>query len=326
MMRPFFSFIIPVYNVEKYLPECIESILNQSFTDYEIILVNDGSTDNSLEICNYYKQKDARVKLLDKENEGLAETRNKGIKIASGEYLIFLDSDDHLEKKSNGLSELFNILKCKDVDVLLFNLTPFSVKSNGQYDIYKIPKKKNVNFVGNINEIFERRLFLATACNKIIKRKVVVDNKMSFPKGLLSEDVRWCGDILKATLNIKFYSLSFYFYRKNREGSITYKISRKNLLDIILQLRENYMSNIKLGLGVNRFLDEYYAFYYLGCLKQVCEHEDFSLSEIVEKMEPLKQYLSCSSEKRIVFFKYLSYLIGFKNSVILFRWFLMRLQ
>src|SRR5690606_1682010 len=97
--NPFFSFIIPVYNVERYLPECIESILNQSFKCYEIILVNDGSTDKSLEICDYFQRKDARVKILNKENEGLAETRNKGIKIASGEYLIFLDSDDHLEKK-----------------------------------------------------------------------------------------------------------------------------------------------------------------------------------------------------------------------------------
>lgn len=240
MMRPFFSFIITVYNVEDYLAECIESILKQTFKDYEVILINDGSTDNSLEICRYYEKKDERINVINKKNEGLAETRNKGIEIASGEYLIFLDSDDHLEKKGNGLSELFNVLKYKDVDVLLFNLVPFSLNEEMEYLYYRVPKFKEIKETENLSILFKKRIYLASACNKIVRREVVTKNHLKFPTGKLSEDISWCGDLLKVAKKIKFYPIDLYFYRKNRENSITFRTSRKNLLDILEQIKYHY--------------------------------------------------------------------------------------
>ena len=193
----------------------MESILNQNFKDFEVILVNDGSTDNSLEICNQYKLKDPRIKFISKPNEGLAETRNKGIELAQGEYIIFLDGDDHLEKTGTKLSKIYSLLKEKDVDVLLFNLTSFSVNEDYTYNIYDIPKIKKIDMTNDLNNIFKRRLYLASACNKIIKRKIISQYSLRFPKGLLSEDIKWCGDLLKYSHNIVFYSIEFYFYRKN---------------------------------------------------------------------------------------------------------------
>ena len=96
--KPEVSVIIPVYNVEKYLERCLDSVINQSFTDIEIICVNDGSTDNSLEILKYYEQMDDRVIVIDKENQGLSETRNLGINISNGKYITFIDSDDWIKR------------------------------------------------------------------------------------------------------------------------------------------------------------------------------------------------------------------------------------
>ena len=96
-MNNLISVIVPIYNSEKYLPKCIESILSQTYKNLELILINDGSTDNSLNICNYYKSLDNRIIVIDKPNEGVSATRNLGIKIAKGDYLGFVDSDDYIE-------------------------------------------------------------------------------------------------------------------------------------------------------------------------------------------------------------------------------------
>ncbi len=93
-----FSVIVPIYNVEKYLPFCIESVLNQTFTDFELILVNDGSTDNSLSICNHYAEKDSRIVIIDQQNKWLSGARNSGIKVAKGDYFIFIDGDDAIKQ------------------------------------------------------------------------------------------------------------------------------------------------------------------------------------------------------------------------------------
>lgn len=308
---PFFSFIIPVYNVENYLKECVESVLNQSFENYEIILIDDGSTDSSLNICNHYKKIDERVKVIRKKNEGLAETRNRGLEDAKGEYIIFLDSDDHLEKTGKVLLDLYLLLKDKKLDILLFNLTPFILNDDLSYEIYKIPSRKNIGETSDISVIFDRRLYSATACNKIIKRKLIRDEELKFPKGLLSEDIKWCGDLLKSTKNILFYPTTFYFYRQNRIGSITYETSKKNIQDIISQLE----SHFKVVDNSDEYVNEFYAFYYLICIKLMSENNNFSLNEIIKIMYPMRIYLKLSNEKRIVIFRNMVKIIGFKNTI-----------
>ena len=114
-----FSIIVPVYNVEKYLSICLESILGQDYTDYEIIAVNDGSTDGSLEILNKYKQKTKRLVVLSQRNRGLGGARNTGIRNAQGEYLIFLDSDDYIDKSM--LKETERVLSQYNLDILAFD-------------------------------------------------------------------------------------------------------------------------------------------------------------------------------------------------------------
>lgn len=308
---PFFSFIIPVYNVENYLKECLESVLNQSFKNYEIVLIDDGSTDSSLNICNYYSKLDDRVKVVSKKNEGLAETRNRGLEDAKGEYIIFLDSDDHLENTGKVLLDLYLLLKDKKLDILLFNLTPFTLNDDLNYEVYKIPRRKNVRETKDISVIFDRRLYLATACDKIVRRNLIVDNQIKFSKGLLSEDIKWCGDLLKSTKNILFHPTIFYYYRKNRIGSITYENSEKNVRDIVFQL-ESHFGLINKS---DKYVNEFYAFYYLICLKQMIDHDEFSFNEIIMVMKPMVLYLRLSNEKRIRTFASMTRLLGFDASV-----------
>ena len=116
-MEELISVIVPIYNAEKYLKRCIESIISQTYKNMEIILINDGSKDNSKKICNEFLKKDCRIKLINKENEGVSAARNYGINAAIGKYISFVDADDWLEK--NLLLEMYNKLKEKDIKFFL---------------------------------------------------------------------------------------------------------------------------------------------------------------------------------------------------------------
>lgn len=116
-MQPQISIIVPIYNVEEFLPRCIESILNQTFTDFELILVDDGSPDNSGAICDEYSQKDNRIRTIHKVNEGVSKARNYGLKTCCGKYVTFVDSDDFVEK--NWLKDIHTVIKeCEDVEIV----------------------------------------------------------------------------------------------------------------------------------------------------------------------------------------------------------------
>ena len=117
------SVIVPIYNDDRYLHECLDSIINQTFEDIEIICVNDGSTDESLNILKQYESRDCRVKVISQENKGVGAARNAGIKIASGEYIYFIDADDFLEL--TGLEEMYDLSQQMDLDLLIFKLVTF---------------------------------------------------------------------------------------------------------------------------------------------------------------------------------------------------------
>lgn len=119
MSNPYFSVILPIYNVEKYLERCVESVLSQNFTDYEMILVDDGSSDFSPKICDEYEEKYNFIKVIHKKNGGLSSARNAGFEQATGKYILWFDSDDWVEK--NTLSLIYNATKESEVDIIKFN-------------------------------------------------------------------------------------------------------------------------------------------------------------------------------------------------------------
>ena len=138
-MKPLISIIVPVYNVEKYLNRCIESIVAQTYTNLEIILVNDGSPDNSAQICESWREKDNRITILHKENGGLSDARNKGLEVANGEYVSFIDSDDFVH--SLYIEALYTMCKNTNTKIAVCNFRRFEKDDIKENDRLKIDIK-----------------------------------------------------------------------------------------------------------------------------------------------------------------------------------------
>lgn len=233
--NPLFSIIVPIYNVERYLEQCIESVLAQDYHNYELILVDDGSPDNSIDICVKYAKKYKNIVFIHKTNGGLSDARNAGIQIARGEYLMFLDSDDYWEG-INVLSELDEITK-ENKDLIIYDCT-FYYK-DGKKESYPISKQGLVNnYLTDFYTLVERNIFRSSAWTKVIKRKIITDNQLFFPKGKNHEDLDWSFNLAQHINSYAIYDSYFYIYRTKREGSITEFVKPKNtedLLDIMLE-------------------------------------------------------------------------------------------
>jgi glycosyltransferase len=227
-----FSIIIPVYNVEKYLNQCIDSVLAQEFTDYEVILVDDGSTDGSSAICDEYVQKYNQIKVIHKTNGGLSDARNFGIKEAQGDYLIFLDSDDFWNGATI-LYEINKIIKKENPDLIITGYTLYFSEHNKKLSTdFSLVKELTTDFIKDSYYLVNNNIYEFLACNKIVKRNIIINNNIFFPKGKFSEDMPWNYKLVDYIKRYALYRSNFYYYRQNREGQITRSIKIKNVEDI----------------------------------------------------------------------------------------------
>ena len=218
------SVIVPVYNVEEYLEECLESIRKQTYQNIEVILVNDGSTDGSKEICERYCQQDPRFRLINKENQGLSIARNRGVKESNGEYIMFVDSDDVV--KENIVEVLLSYMKA-DVDLVECNLT------QNKEELQK-NKPIRVVFEGNSPESIIKCIAFKEvkfcAFTKLYRREIV--EKVPFLEGIIYEDVYTGINYLKYIRKMVAVDLKGYYYRVRPNSIMTTSFSEKNL-DII---------------------------------------------------------------------------------------------
>ncbi len=186
MKNPKISIIVPIYNAEKYIDRCMDSIFNQTFADYEIILVNDGSKDNSLSICKEYEKKDNRIKVIDKENGGAGSARNAGIDIAKGEYLYFIDSDDEIS--SNLLERTFFVAKEDDFDLIVFSIKNDIIDSNtGSVLSSYCSKQSDLEFKSrgdfrkNFSKLYYEGILFGGPVNKLFRTQIIKGNGVRFP-------------------------------------------------------------------------------------------------------------------------------------------------
>lgn len=231
-----FSIIIPIYRVEQYLRQCIDSVLAQSFTDFEVILVDDGSTDNCPAICDEYAQRDMRVKVIHKPNGGLSDARNAGLDIAKGEYVLFLDSDDWWDN-SEFLKKLNGTIEKENADIIIFGMKKF-YSNDGRIGDVCIPKKcdgatRALSHAQAIQKYMQRNIFVACACDKAIRKSVIDSTSQRFVKGQLSEDIEWCAKLLKKDVAIDVLEEAVYVYRQQVTTSITANVNAKNILCIL---------------------------------------------------------------------------------------------
>lgn len=255
------SIIIPIYNVEKYLSRCLESIISQYNNDVELILIDDGSTDNSEKIYMKYVKKYKFIKFIKQKNAGLSEARNIGMKNSKAEYILFLDSDDYLE--TNSLSKVYKYLLLRKYDIVLCN--GYRIVS-GKKNLIRINKDDDKIYSGInylINSIESNSYYPAVWLN-IYSRKYVMENNLFFKKGRLHEDVEWFPRALKYANKVIITNIILYNY-EIRENSITTRTDTyKNGLDIIQNVMELEKEFIDLPRKKKKIFYDYLSNQYLN--------------------------------------------------------------
>lgn len=237
-MKPLLSVIVPVYNVEKYLKRCLESILVQSWNDYEIILVDDGSTDSSAQICDLYAEKYEMIRVIHKENKGLSDTRNRGIEKASGEYVYFPDSDDWLEP--NTFSELSDVIEELTYDIISFNRE--FVTSEEDKLISAKSRIQKLSGKQALLEMLKQRDVTGFANDKIYRKKLFLDNDIEFPVGKYYEDLGTNYKLFLKATKVYVTNQKYYHYLITNPDSITQSWNEQKLQDMFGFYREIYYS------------------------------------------------------------------------------------
>jgi glycosyltransferase involved in cell wall biosynthesis len=229
MEKPLISVIIPVFNVEAYLPKCLDSILCQTYENLEIIVVNDGSTDNSPQICEEYANKNSRIKVINKKNGGLSSARNAGLNIATGKYIGFVDSDDFIEKDM--YEKMLNAMLEHSANLVICNY--FSDRE------IKYPCEKSM--LANADFVF--RLYLkdnlqAFAWNKLYPRETF--NEIRYANGILFEDMDIFLPILEKSKKIVLLNDKLYHYIQRKNSITNSKFNQKQMkcLEIIESYKE----------------------------------------------------------------------------------------
>jgi len=249
------SIIIPIYNSVDYLRQCLDSVISQTFTDFECICVNDGSTDNSLSILQEYANKDKRFKVFSKENKGVSNARNTGVQLSVGEYITFIDSDDWVE--NNYLEELYNNFYSKDVDVCICNLKIYNAISNMfQTDsnikiLNKLYKKLLVQKFKNTKNIFKFISCARSVWGKLYRSSVIKNNNIVFFDNICGDEDYSFNIIFNMyAKNVVFIVDELYYYRK-QISSLTSNDERLRIntfysfVELIKELdKRNFKNNI----------------------------------------------------------------------------------
>ena len=289
-MNKLISVIIPVFNVEKYLERCIKSIINQTYKNLEILLINDGSTDKSIEICNRYLEIDNRIVLLNKENGGLSSARNLGIDKAKGEYISFVDSDDfihelmyetlvsNLEKNDCDISIIESLDVIEDKDFI------FELKNNNNSIVYSkeesIANYLDGKFIPAWGKLYRKELF----------------ESIRFPIGILNEDEAIMIRVFDScTRNIVYQDIKLYFYLKRKSGSIT--STKKNLKNNIDWINNSYANLVYISSNHANLLSKAKARYYTSIVAMLIRLVDLDSVEFNDEMKRYNDLLKINKKE-----------------------------
>ena len=225
-----YSVIIPVYNVKEYLSDCIDSVLAQSISDYEVILVNDGSTDGSGELCDQYSEKYPQIHTVHQQNQGVSVARNTGLEKATGEYVLFLDSDDWWEPN---LLELLNPVTENRYDLVEFG---FQIIYSDVHRKKKYPPLLSHGIRGkdHLQLLFQKLIMPSgSSCCSTYRRQFLLDQKLQFPVGIrYGEDLRFRLSVLDSAASVYTLQETPYCYRQ-RQTSVTHRISAQSFRDVL---------------------------------------------------------------------------------------------
>ena len=313
------SVIIPVYNVSLYLERCVQSVLRQTYKDLEIILVDDGSKDNSGELCDQLALSDQRIRVIHQENQGLSGARNTGISQATGEYIIFLDSDDEW-LLDNGLEVL---MQKGDVgnDLIIFKNVHIwhghERTTTADYDIDRIVELPDAKSV--FSHLVESQQFRMSACFLLVRRMLLIDNEIYFPMGYISEDVFWSLHLWQCVKKVAFLNMDFYGYY-HHENSISTSASLRvyeSYDKIFSYWKEQCDMGCKNAATIRIYLADMwvsrgYAYY------QLKVEEKAAAFDILQRHIDLLKYASTPKSQRVA---KMVQLLGAKTTLYLLGWY-----
>lgn len=314
-IHPKLSVIIPVYNVEEFLHECLDSVLNQTFKNYEIILVNDGSTDSSGEICDYYQSKFKQVRTFHQANKGSSSARNFGIENAYGEYIIFLDSDDYWENDTF-LEKVFESNPLSDL--ILFGMKKYNQRKLVIETYSKSIKRLSNNDSLNIYKLLINKIYISSACNKFIKLDYIKAKKIRFREVINSEDIEFSGIFIHTGFTFKYVNRNDYIYRQ-REFSKTNSISDKSIIDLRNNISD-LIQNYPIESAFNKKNYKSYLGFQIGVYAMnIVGSDQFKFMDNLKFLRRNKYLMKHSSDNRIKLFYILTKIVGTNNSLRLLR-------
>ena len=301
----FFSIIVPVYKTEKYLPNCVDSILSQTYRNFELILVDDGSTDHCPLLCDGYAKLDNRVRVFHKENGGAASARNVGIHAARGDYILFADSDDEWSDIT-ALQSIVKALATYHCDVLCTNL--YKIYADGQN------KKKYFAPSGPLigtAEIFRCERYISSPSTKIIKSEIFSKGQLDFVENIGSEDIDWSLRVALLSERMVYIDISFYCYLQ-RETSSSHNMTFAKLSD----LKNNILTCIQLLNSQNQSEGEtllpYVSYQYAVLLLDIASVSDKKEQSLfLSGLKESSYYLSFSHSPKVRMMHAANRLFGF---------------
>lgn len=312
-----FSIILPIYKVEKYLSACVDSILNQTYQDFEIILVDDGSPDSCPLICDEYATKDARIRVIHQQNAGQAAARNAGLDIAEGEYICYVDSDDFLI--DNNVLQKIAAASESHPDIIHYKFVEWFESDGHIADCYF---NYNVLTEGRtIADIYcdlvDKDAYYNSAWSKAIRRELLMSNRIRFYEGISGEDNEWYYHVVMAAQSLVLIDEPLYVYRR-RQGSVTRSTTRKNLLDQLFvldrweekltELSDDKKNQVVWGSLAKQYCSALLIYAGLDNVKDL-------LPRILQK----KYLLKYSRNKRVVIFRWLQCFFGVRGLLCLLK-------
>ena len=273
------SIVVPIYKVEKYINKCLNSILNQTYKNLQIILVDDGSPDNCGKICDEYEKKDKRIQVIHKQNGGLSDARNVGIAEAKGEFIGFVDSDDYIEPTM--FEDLLNLVKENNADVAICNF--YEVKDDKKIMKNNCNDVEIYNKMEILKEILLDKKIQSYAWNKLYKKALF--NKVKYPVGKKYEDIGTTFYLLEGCEKVVVSGKPEYYYL-NREDSIVNNVTESTIMDYVTIVDERYDYIEKNYPELNK-----YNMYYLTNILITAFNDKKSIDNISKELEQKLKYI-----------------------------------
>lgn len=304
------SIIIPTYNVETYIEECLTSVFSQSYKNYEVIVVDDGSSDQTVSVIQSLIEGKENAMLIQNGHDCQATARNTGLKKSSGDYVIFLDSDDYWGDE-DALERVVKRIEETHPDVLNFSYV--KVFEDGRKEPYleSISMHNYMEKSDQLRFLFAKGLYLASPCNKCIRKEIL--DSLWFEEGVYSEDVLWSAKLLLQANFLDYVDENFYMYRQH-EGSTRYTYDEKHLKDRV----QNILACIKLLETCKEeekpYLQEFTAFQYATFFAMIA-HTEMDVSDLLKQLEPNVSILShYGSNKKVKRLYQACQIFGFKRT------------